>query len=174
MKKLFLYIGLITITAISCGKKLDILPLANIAEEEVFTTDANVKKALNGAYDAVSASGAYGGDILMYGELLASESTNGEINWDGTFNEPREIFNKAMLTNNGYITATWVSAYRTINICNGILANISIVDPADRDRVEGEAAFLRGSMYFELVKLFAKPYSAGGGNPGLPLIISPT
>lgn len=174
MKKIFLYTSFIAVTAISCGKKLDILPIANISEEEVFTTDANIKKALNGAYDAVSSSYVYGGDVLLYGELLASESTNGEINWDGTYNQPREVFNKQMLTNNSFITSTWAAIYSTVNICNGILANISTVDAADRDRVEGEAFFLRGSMYFELVKLYSKPYSAGGANLGVPLILTPT
>jgi starch-binding outer membrane protein, SusD/RagB family len=179
MKKIMLHPGFITLiaitlTAISCGKKLDILPIANISEEEVFKTDANIKKALVGAYDAVSASWAYGGDILLYSELLASESTNGEINWDGTYNEPREVFNKAVLTNNSYITASWAAIYNTINICNGIIINAATVDAADRDRVEGEALFLRGSMYFELVKLWAKPFSAGATNPGVPLILEPT
>ncbi|RYY27491.1 MAG: RagB/SusD family nutrient uptake outer membrane protein [Chitinophagaceae bacterium] len=174
MKKILFYTAFTAIIFASCGKKLDVLPLANIAESEVFTNDANIKKALNGAYDAVSSASAYGGDIQLYSELLASESANGELNWDGTYNQPREIFNKSMLTNNSYITATWAAAYRAINICNGIIANIDKVDDADRDRVQGEALFLRGSMYFELVKLFSKPFSAGGGNLGVPLILEPT
>ncbi len=174
MKKILFNIVLIAFILISCGKKLDVLPLTNIAESEVFTNDANIKKALNGAYDAVSSASAYGGDLQLYAELLASESADGELNWDGTFNQPREVFNKTMLTNNSYITASWAAIYRTINICNGIIANIDKVDDADRDRVQGEALFLRGSMYFELVKLFSKPYSAGGGNLGVPLILEPT
>ena len=53
---------------------------------------------------------------------------------------------------------------------------IDVVNEADRDRVKGEALFLRGLMYFELVELYAKPYSDGNAatNPGLQLITTPT
>jgi len=174
MKRLFIYATVALTTFISCNKKLDIEPLASLSENQVFTDDANVKKALNGAYDAISNASAYGGDLQLYSELLATEVDNGEIKWDGTFNQPREVFNKLMLTNNSYITNTWAAIYRTINVSNNIIANIDIVNAADRDMVEGEALFLRGSMYFELVKLFSKPFSAGANGLGVPLVLTPT
>jgi hypothetical protein len=56
------------------------------------------------------------------------------------------------------------------------LANIDKVNAADKDRIQGEALFLRGLMYFELVKLYAKPYSAGNitTNLGLQIVTVPT
>lgn len=175
MKKLLIYSTIILTTAASCNKKLNIEPQDSVSEDVIFTTDANVKKALNGAYDAASNGYAYGGDLQLYSELLATETVNGEIRWDGTYQQPREIFTKSILTNNSYVAQTWLACYRAINICNGILANLSIVNAADRGRVEGEARFLRGSMYFEMVKLFAKPYKLNkGGTPGMSLITTPT
>ena len=45
-----------------------------------------------------------------------------------------------------------------------------------KNSIEGQALFLRGSIYFELVRLFAK--SVGDGdyatNPGVPLVLTPT
>lgn len=173
MKKLLFIITITGLIATGCSKKLDIKPTQEIAEEEVFTNDANIKAALNGAYDALSSSSLLGGDMQLYAELLGADD---EIRWAGTFNEPREIWNKAILTNNGYVSSTWNAAYRAINICNNIINAIDKVNEEDRDRVRGEALFIRGVIYFELVKLYGKPYSAGNTttNLGVQIVTTPT
>ena len=173
MKRTIITITLMAFFIASCDKKLDLLPQQSVAEEVALNSDANVKKVLNGAYDAVSSGNLYGGNVLLYSELLGA---NGEIRWEGTFNQPREIWSKAMLKTNSFISATWLSAYNTINIANNIISAIPVVLAADQNRVKGEALFLRGSMYFELVRLFAKPYSAGNvaTNKGVPIVLTPT
>ena len=157
----------------ACDKKLDLLPRQSVAEEIALTSDGNVKKVLNGAYDVLSFGSLYGGNLFLYSELLGA---NGEIRWEGTFNEPREIFQKEIITTNAFITTTWLQAYNTINISNNVLSAIDVVNAVDQNRVKGEAEFIRGSLYFELVKLFAKPYSAGNttSNLGLPIVLTPT
>ncbi len=173
MKRFIIPIIACSVFIASCDKKLDLLPQQSVAEEVALNSDANVKKVLNGAWDAISSGNLYGGNLFLYSELLAA---NGEIRWEGTFNQPREVWLKAMITTNSFVSATWLSAYNTINIANNILSAINVVNMADQNRVKGEALFIRGAMYFELVKLFAKPYSAGSvnTNPGVPLILTPT
>lgn len=173
MKKIIILFTAVAMFAMSCSEKLDFDPTQSVDENLVFTSDANIKAALNGAYDVVSGAALMGGDVQLYSELLAADD---EISWVGTFNQPDEIFSKSILTNNSYVRDTWSQGYRAINICNNILANIDKVNAADRDRVKGEALFIRGYMYFELVKLYAKPYSAGsvGTNLGLQLVTAPT
>ena len=173
MKRNIIAITLLSVIVTSCGKKLDLLPQQSVAEEVALSSDANVKKVLNGAYDAVSDGDLYGGNILLFSELLAADD---EIRWEGTFNQPREVWLKSMLTTNSFVRDTWLEAYDVINITNNIIGAINVVKAADQNRVKGEALFLRGAMYFELVKLFAKPYSAGATttNPGLPLVLTPT
>ncbi|MBL0357100.1 MAG: RagB/SusD family nutrient uptake outer membrane protein [Chitinophagaceae bacterium] len=157
----------------SWSKKLDIDPTQSVNEDAVFTSDANIKAALNGAYDVVSSGELAGGDLQLYSELLGAD---GEISWVGTFNQPDEIFNKSIITTNSFVRDTWSEAYRAINICNSIIANIAVANADDQDMIKGEALFLRGYMYFELVKLFAKPYSAGNvtSNLGVQIITTPT
>lgn len=173
MKRYIIVTAFFSILIASCGKKLDLLPQQSVAEEVALNSDANVKKVLNGAYDAVSSFDLYGGDLLLFSELLGA---NGEIRWEGTYNQPREIWQKSILKTNSYVRDTWTNAYRAINICNNILSAINVVEAGDQDRVKGEALFLRGAMFFELVKLFAKPYSAGNvtSNKGVPLVLTPT
>ncbi len=173
MKKIIILFTAAAFFMASCSEKLDIDPTQSVDETLVFTTDANIKAALNGAYDVASSAELLGGDLQMYSELLGADD---EITWVGTFNQPDEIFSKSILTNNSFVRDTWSEGYRVINICNNILANLPTVNAADRDRVKGEALFLRGTMYFELVKLFAKPYSAGNVNTnlGMQIVTTPT
>ncbi len=154
-----------------CDKQLDILPEQSVAESVVLVSDANVKKALNGAYDGLSSGSFLGGELQLFSELLAKD---GEITWEGTYNQPREVANKAILVNNSFVSGNWLAGYNTINLANNILSAIDVVNEPDRNRVKGEALFLRGLSYFELVKLFAQPYAAGGNNPGMPLVLTPT
>jgi starch-binding outer membrane protein, SusD/RagB family len=171
MRNFLILIILVFIT--SCDKKLDLLPRQSVAEDVALSSDANVKKVLNGAYDAVSSGNLWGGNLLLFSELLGAD---GEIRWEGTFNQPREVFSKAIITTNSFVRDTWLSAYNVVNVSNNIIGAIGVVNEADKNRVKGEALFLRGSMFFELVRLYAKPYTAGNvsSNLGIPLVTTAT
>lgn len=173
MTRKIISIALIAAITVSCSKQLDIEPQQGISEENALNSDAKVKKVLNGTYDAVSDGDVWGGNVFLFSELLAAD---GEISWEGTFNQPDEIWQKAIITTNSFVRDTWLEAYDAINNANNVIAAIGVVNAADQNRVKGEALFLRASMYFELVKLFAKPYTAGSvtTNKGLPLVLTPT
>ncbi|WP_419761800.1 RagB/SusD family nutrient uptake outer membrane protein [Algibacter miyuki] len=49
---------------------------------------------------------------------------------------------------------------------------INKVDAAKQNKVEGEAKFIRGASYFELVRLFGKAYNDGSPttNLGVPIV----
>jgi starch-binding outer membrane protein, SusD/RagB family len=173
MKRNIIILSMLSLFIVSCDKQIDLLPYQSVAEEVALTSDANVKKVLNGAYDAVSDEDVYGGNVLLFSELLAS---NDEIRWEGTFNEPDEIWQKSIIKTNSFVRDTWLGAFNTINLANNVISAINVVAPADQNRVKGEALYLRACMFFELVKLYAKPYSAGGvtTNLGVPLVLTPT
>src|SRR3954451_15371423 len=102
----FLFAGILLLS--SCQKKLEVTSPQDVSTGEVFSSDENVKKALNGVYDAVSNGYVLGGDMQLYSELLAA---NGEIRWTGTYEEPREIFTKQILVTNAYVASTYDDAY---------------------------------------------------------------
>lgn len=173
MKRNIIILSMLSLFVASCDKKIELFPYQSVAEEIALTSDANVKKVLNGAYDGISDGNLYGGNALLFSELLAA---NDEIRWEGTFNQPDEIWQKAMITTNSFVRDTWLEAYDAINRANNVLSAINIVASADQNRVKGEALFIRAATYFELVKLYAKPYSAGSVTTahGVPLVLTPT
>ncbi|GHB59133.1 RagB/SusD family nutrient uptake outer membrane protein [Persicitalea jodogahamensis] len=156
-----------------CASQLDVKPVNTIDAGAAVATSGDVAALLVGAYDALGDLDVYGGNIQRDADLLGD---NGEIFFDGTFVAPDEIFRKSMLVNNGQAEVTWLDSYRAINIANNVLANLDVVTEGDRARVEGEAKFIRGTLYFELVRNYAKAWTDGtpSANPGVPLVLEPT
>ncbi len=173
MKTKILSVLVIFSFLVSCDDRLDIAPLNSIDAQDAVRTSADVEALLTGAYATLGDGDLYGGNILRDSELLGDD---GEIFWGGTFVAPGEIWDKAMLITNDQARETWLDGYRTIDIANTVLANLDLVTADRRARVEGEARFIRGTIYFELVRLYARTWTDGNpaANPGLPLILQPT
>lgn len=174
MKLKYIFIGLVVCIVFgSCKKQLELKDPQGLSPADALSNDANIKKVLQGGYDAISASSLYGGDLQLMADLMGS---NGELRWAGTYQNYREIWGKSIITTNSLITGTWLDAYNAINIVNNVLANIDKVSADDADRVKGEALFIRAAMHFELVRFYAKDYTDGDPNinPGVPIVTTPT
>lgn len=177
MKKTLHYLALAAVLAASplvgCNSKLDVEPVDRVRAEKALLTSADVESALVGSYSALSSNRLYGGYIQFIADLLGD---NGDIAFVGTFTQPREFIQKTILVNNTFAAATWTDAYQTINITNNVLTNLDKVVAVRKDRVEGEAKFIRASLFFELVRLYGRDWSDGNpqANPGVPLVLVPT
>ncbi|MCE7065557.1 RagB/SusD family nutrient uptake outer membrane protein [Dyadobacter sp. CY326] len=156
-----------------CASKLDVSPTQSIDEEAALTTSRDVEVTLIGAYDGLQDIDVYGGAFQYSSELLGNSD---ELGFGGTFQNLLEMYNKQITTANATALATWRDSYVTINRCNNVLSALDIVDEDKRERIEGEAKFIRGSLFFELVKLYAKTWGDGDNaqNPGVPLVLTPT
>src|SRR5918993_209152 len=165
------FLGLLLIGT-SCDK-LDTTPTQSIDESAALNTGADVQVALVGAYSDLVDADLYGGPAFVAPALLGDFN---EISWSGTFQGLTQISNKNIPVDNGFVRDTWLAAYKTINDVNNVLSALSVVQANQVDRVEGEASFIRGSVYFDLVRLYAKAYNDGApaGNPGVPIILTPT
>jgi hypothetical protein len=175
MKKIF-SISIIVVLMLfftACDKLLDLEPYQSISEEVSLESDANVKSVLKGAYAQFDDASIYGGNMLRNAELLGGAN---ECLWTGTYSGPRQIFNKQMNSSNEDAAAQWIDSYQVVNITNNVLSALAVVDDADRDRVEGEALFLRSLMYFDLVRFYAQQYQTGsaGTQLGVPIVLTPT
>lgn len=156
-----------------CDKYLDLKPSQYISDDIALTSDESVKLTLKGAYSEFALPGIYGGNLLRNSELLGG---NGEIQWVGTYIDPRQIFNKTIIATNSEAEAHWSDSYKVINTVNNVLSALAVVKTADQNTVEGEARFLRGLMYFDLVRFFGDQYQFGVTNSqlGVPLVLTPT
>lgn len=163
------------ILTVGCSKRLDIGPYQSIAENAALNTEGDVLVTLIGAYDGLQSAAGWGGEIMVLNDLIGN-STN--INFTGTFAGLNDAYNALMVSNNSFATSTWNAAYSCINRANNVLSAVGKVtsSPAKKSSVEGEALFIRASMYFELVRLYAKAVGDGDAtqNPGVPLVLTPT
>ncbi len=159
---------------ISCGKELGINPQQSIDASVALKTSSNVKDALYGAYFQIQQTGVFGSDYNMYSELLAA--TN-EVMFSGTYQDYADVFYKRQVANNAFAGEMWQTGYDAINICNNVLANIKVVDAADQADIQAEAEFIRGVVYFELVRFYGLPWDASTNdkaNSGVPIVLKPT
>ena len=165
--------ALILLGASACDNKLDVAPTQTIDENLALATPQDVKVTLTGAYDGLGDADVYGGAFQYTGELLGDDR---EFVFGGTFSTHDEIWRKTVTPGNTQTYATWRDAYAAINRANNVLSALSIVDEADRGQVEAEARFIRGVLYFGLVKLWGKTWGDGdnNANPGVPLVTTPT
>lgn len=176
MNKFKIYISVLVAALVlfqGCDGLLDIEPKQSIDSGQALTNAENVKSVLVGVYDGMGSSNLYGGWYMMTADFLADA---GDFDFTGTYFDPREIWSKSQLYNNGQLTSTWNNSYDTINIINNVMSGLDLLEGADRARVEGEARLIRGMIYFELVRLFGAPYVAGETNsqPGVPIVLTPT
>lgn len=169
----YLPVLLIGLILLSCDNVLDTEPKQAISEQVALSTSDNVKAVLTSAYDNLGGYYLYGGQMYMLPDLMAVGS---EANWTGTFEQPGEIYRADIAVDNSFVREQWLGGYSTINVTNNVLSALDIVNSEDRDRVEGEAKFIRAITYFQLVRLFAKDYSDGdpSSNLGVPLKLKPT
>jgi hypothetical protein len=157
----------------ACNKQLDLKPHQSIDQTQAILTAQDVQSTLVGAYNRMGLSDLYGGGVFIYPDLMATQT---DVSFNGTFQGLSDMANQQILIDNSFVSGTWQDAYQVINQTNNVLANLSKVGSGDKDRTEGEAKFLRGLVYFDLVRLFGKAWNDGNPttNMGVPIVLTPT
>lgn len=158
----------------SCNNKLDVKPVDSIDAANALSTADDVQAALVGSYTSLQSVDAYGGYIQFISDLLADD---GDFTFGGTFSNPYQFQRKSIRRDNTNAQNTWARGYTTINRVNNVLANLDkVTAAASKKRIEGESRFIRGLMYFDLVRLYARAWNDGtpSSNPGVPVVTTPT
>ncbi len=171
--KNWLFVGASVAFMTACDSRLDVKPTQSIEESTALATSKDVEVTLVGTYDGLSSTNLYGGAVQYSGDLLGDDA---EVRFAGTFSTLDELWRKTMTTTNGQTQASWLQAYNTINRANNVLASLDKVEASKKARIEGEARFIRGLVYFDLVRLWAKAWGDGDNatNLGVPLVTTPT
>jgi hypothetical protein len=168
------------ITIAGCKKRLDIVPFQSLPPEQALATESDIAGLLVGAYDGLQSTSAYGGDIQLMSDIWANRLY---LRFRGTFAGLLQIASITTTSNpiqvdNGWAASLWRQSFYTINTANLVLENLSKITSSatKKDRVEGEALFIRGSLYFELARLYGKTWGDGDNNTNLavPLVLNST
>ena len=152
----------------SCEDKLDLEPTQSISTEAALSTGDNIENLLIGAYAEAGQAASYGGRLQMMADLYGATD---QVSWNGTFQQPRQVYVKNVLVDNSYVSGFWLNAYDVINQTNIVIDNLAIVDEDNQANIEGQARFLRGLTYFDLTRMFGQQYMPGQTNDqlGVPL-----
>lgn len=149
----------LSLTITSCDSILDVEPKQEVTPEVALSTQSGFEATLSSAYDDLQDVGYYGQYFMLYPEALADNAINlpGFARYDGPpVNAFREHLNR------------WGTHYGSINKANIILAEIGDLEiegaseeeaQAAKDELRGEAYFLRGLNYFDLMR--TKAYEPG-------------
>lgn len=172
--KFILFIILASFFA-SCESELEIEPKNSKDSIEIINTEAGIINILNGIYAQAASGSGYGGRISIVSDLLAQTGrSSSEWRFRGTTSSLRNIFTKSILVDNTAVEDIYTNSYAIINSANTVIENIDkITDSNLQTRMIAEAKFLRSLAYFDLVRLFAKPYIAGTTNNQLGVVIRP-
>jgi starch-binding outer membrane protein, SusD/RagB family len=146
---------LLTLGACNDNKFLTEQPFDFVGPSNFYKTPGDALAAVNGAYAALentSGSNYYGGLFVM----LVEFPTEMQTPYLSAGNERSQVDNYTFTPSHNYIYQSWGNAYVAINRSNGVIARVPGVamDTTLRNRIVGEAKFLRALNYFNLVRLF--------------------
>ncbi len=140
-----------------CSKNfIELNPISNANEGNFYKTQDDFLNAIYGAYATLKTSGQYDDDMQLVGDL---RSDNTEM---GTTASTRfsyyDLTQFNVQSTSPIVESIWNDNYVGIRDVNMILDRIVDADiPQDvKGRITGEAQFLRGLFYFNLVRVFGK------------------
>lgn len=145
---------LLVMSAASCKKYLDKVPLDSINTSNFFQTEADAIAAINGAYQPLQWPKLYNLRLWTTDIWAANSVVGAGGGTDGI--ETQDIANFVTSTDNAAALDIWRGPAPGILRCNLVLQNVPgmNIPGSIKDRVLGEAHFLRAHYYFLLVRLF--------------------
>jgi len=161
--------------AYSCSGFLDnVSPTDNLALSDIYKSANDLETALNGVYNVLQSNGLAGSSLLLIPELMGGNATF----TTGGFPEPLSLSNLELRSDNLESEEFWIAAYKAVNLINAILSAAEnmpdpALTPARKARIEGEALFIRGFLYFELTRYFGQPYGDATPQGGVPILTEP-
>jgi hypothetical protein len=171
MKKI-LKLSVVTflVVLVACTKQLNLDPKSSLNTGDALSTLEGVNSAMVGMYSSLRSVNYYGRSLYIYGDLSADDVYLSVAN----SNRYLSTFQKTYASNDADALAIWTAIYVTISRANNIINSVDKVagDQAAKDLVKGQALFIRALAYFDLVRLYAKPYNQGNGAQlGVPVVL---
>ena len=157
MKLEFKLLLLLSLILGGCSKNFIALnPISNANEENFYKTQDDYQNAIYGAYASLKSDGVYDDYMQLVGDLRSDNTQMGTT--ASTRFSFQDLNQFGVQVTSPIVQSIWDDNYVGIRNVNAILDRIGGSDiPADiKTRITGEAQFLRGLFYFNLVRIFGK------------------
>lgn len=164
MKRTYILYTCLLATALtggSCSSSfLDVEPVTDVLENNFYKNVADADMALVGCYDGYQRTVSNGSLAFSVASDVMSDQVFGATGvTDSRAYQVLDRFNQSEApSENNLFDGTWTDYYAAIYRCNVLLSKLDETDfssdPDARARIEGETKFLRGLLYFDLVRLF--------------------
>ncbi len=149
--KVIIGAALVVTTMLACKRKLDVLDKNNPTTESYFKTASELQNGVNAVYSTLRSAELVGREWFFTHDMRGGECASGGAQLEA----PRAELLKqpSPAPANAVMSNVWSGCYQMINRANLVLGKAPAItdNTALRDRVVGEAKFLRGWAYFELV-----------------------
>ncbi|SMC66390.1 RagB/SusD family nutrient uptake outer membrane protein [Pedobacter nyackensis] len=180
MKKYILsaYICFAAIVLFGCKKAIDenIRPFNDKADQELLSTLDGLAVATNGNYALMVSQSAGDTQYAMNWFNLSELKGNNLFSVVQAFPQGRSdgyIFNNS--PSQGVTTSFWRMSYRIVFGTNKVIDAIPDGQGAAYDQLKGENYFLRAMAYFNLVRVYGRPYYENNASGlAVPLSLSST
>lgn len=172
INKYIIAIAVASTVVIACNKKLDVLDENNPTTESYFKTAAELQNGVNAVYSTLRSAQLVGREWFFTHDMRSGECTPGGAQLEAPraelLNQPSPAPSNAVMSN------VWTGCYQMINRANLVISKApGVTDNTSlRDRLVGEAKFLRGWAYFELVSqwgevpLYTEPITSANSFKG--------
>jgi starch-binding outer membrane protein, SusD/RagB family len=153
IKKVFAVSLLLTCNA--CSDFLEETPEGAYSSATFYKTETHAFLAVNGIYNTISFVST-DNVLWVFGDVVSDDAIKGGLAGDQSDIQFLEEFNYA--TSNSYLYKIWKRYYEGITRANYLLEygpGISM-DETLKQRILGEAKFLRAYLYFNLVNIFGE------------------
>jgi hypothetical protein len=154
----------------SCNKKLELAPGNSLPTSTALGSVKGVNAAMVGMYAQLRNVNYYGRGLFIYGDLSSDDVYLSKTN----SNRFLSTFQRNYAANDADMLGLWTAMYAAIAQANNIIQAVDKLTATDAEKaaIKGQALFVRALGYFDLVRVFAKPYNQGGGaQAGVPLVL---
>ncbi len=158
MKKLkaLLFIIAALLTMWSCEDFTNLAPYSERNVDSFYKTSNDFVVAINGAYAGLAGNSMYGRNYMLLHEMR-TDNTSNDAGATGLSESLERITLFTEIATASELYNTWSGGYETIAMTNTILDRLGPVDFTDsdlKDRIKGEALFIRALAYYNLAVTF--------------------
>ena len=158
MKKRITYLIVLVSLLSSCSDWLDVSPVTEIREQELFNTESGYKDALTGVYIKLGMTNLYGKTVSMYvPEMITRNWTVPTESKDPT-GYYLSLFDYSNSNVESELDAMWSNMYNAIAQINNIIENIEDTNirflNGNKDMIAGECYGLRAFLHLDLLRLY--------------------